>query len=305
MPREHSSMMKLRILAVFVLVLPFAAKGTDDSFHAPDSIVLKDGRTIRGLIIKNSVDSVLMQEEFSENAYPKSQIVRIRDEADIGVLFTDINRRGDLPSWRVIANDLRMHDQIKSLVEIPATTVSIGDLRNVPYKSFRVNRDIELNIYGDPNDPCGIELGIYGSRKGNTKLQQVLRSYLAGFLTSRDELKALYGIDLKGGKAVANDLTFETAPPTAPDAFGAWWISLYNLKDLNAIRLSDAKYAKLTKPADEVIDRSGRVIAKGWTKNDLEEMEHHKALHGKENVLIRGFYRNANGDFQLLQGKDM
>lgn len=305
MPREHSSIMKLRILAAFLLALPFAAKGADDSFHAPDSIVLKDGRTVRGLILKNSVDSVLIQEEFSENSYPKSEIVRIRDEADIGVLFTDITRRGDLPSWRVMANDLRMHDEIKSLVEIPATTISIGDLRNVPYKSFRVNRDVELNIYGDPNDPCGVELGIYGSRKSNEKLQKVIRAYLAGFLTSREELKALYGLNLKGGKAVAGDLTFEVAPPTAPDAFGAWWISLYNLKDLNAIRLSDAEYAKLTKPADEVIDRSGRVIAKGWSKSDLEEMEHHKALHGTENVLIRGFYRNANGDFQLLKSKNM
>lgn len=298
-------MMKLRILAAFAVALPVSVPAADDAFKAPDSIVLKDGRTIRGLIVRNSVDSVLLQEEFGEHSYPKSEIVRIRDEADIGVLFTDITRRGDLPSWRVMANDLRMHDEIRSLVEIPATTISIGDLRNVPYKSFRVNRDIELNIYGDPNDPCGVELGIYGSRKNNEKLQRVLRAYLAGFLTNREELKALYGIDLKGGKAVAGDITFEAAPPTAPDAFGAWWISLFNLKDLNAIRLSDAEYAKLTKPADEVIDRSGRVIAKGWTKKDLEEMEHHKALQGEENVLIRGFYRNANGDFQLLKGKDM
>lgn len=305
MPREHSSIMKLRILAAFVFVLPLTSRAADDSFRAPDSIVLKDGRTIRGLIIKNSVDSVLLQEEFVERSYPKSEIVRIRDEADIGVLFTDITRKGDLPSWRVMANDLRMHDEIKSVVEIPATTISIGEFRNVPYKSFRVNHDIELNIYGDPNDPCGVELGIYGGRKNNVKLQKVLRAYLAGFLTTREELKAIYGLDLKGGKAVAGDITFETAPPTAADAFGAWWISLYNVKDMDSIRLSDAKYAKLTKPADEVIDRSGRVIAKGWTKKDLEEMERHKALHGDENVLFRGFYRNANGDFQLLKAKEM
>jgi len=298
-------MMKLRILAAFALALSIPARAADDSFKAPDSIVLKDGRTIRGLIVKNSVDSVLIQEEFSENTYPKSEIVRIRDEADIGVLFTDITRRGDLPSWRVMANDLRMHDEIKSLVEIPATTISIGDLRNVPYKSFRVNRDIELNIYGDPNDPSGVELGIYGGRKSNTKLQKVLRAYLAGFLTNRAELKALYGIDLKGGKAVAGDITFKISPPTEPDAFGAWWVSLLNLKDLNAIRLSDAEYAKLTRPADEVIDRSGRVIAKGWTKNDLEAVEGHKVINGQSGVLLRGFYRNANGDFQLLKEKSL
>lgn len=297
--------MKLRILAALAIALPVSVTASDDSFKAPDSIVLKDGRTIRGLIVKNSVDSVLLQEEFGENSYPKSEIVRIRDEADIGVLFTDITRHGDLPSWRVMANDLRTHDEIRSLVEIPATTISVGDLRNVPYKSFRVNRDIELNIYGDPNDPCGVELGIYGGRKNNVMLQKVLRAYLAGFLTNREELKALYEIDLRGGKAVAKHITFETAPPSAPDSFGAWWISMFNLKDLNAIRLSDAEYAKLTKPASEVIDRSGRVIAKGWTKNDLEEVETRKAISGQSGVLLRGFYRDANGDFQLLKDKSL
>jgi hypothetical protein len=292
----------LTALAALAL-LPLSAKAADDSFKAPDSLVLKDGRTIRGLIIKNSVGSVLIQEEFGERTYPKSEIVRIRDEADINILFTDINRKGDLPSWRVLANDLRMHDEIKSLVEIPATAIPIGEFRNVPYKSFRVNRDIELNIYGDPNDPDGVELGIYGGRKANEKLHKVLRAYLAGFLTSRKELAALYQLDLKGGKATAGDLTFEISPPTEKDAFGAWWISLYNLKGLDAVRLSDAKYQALTKPSDEVIDRRGRVIAQGWTKQDLEKSPRASALGKEARVLLRGFYRDANGDFQLIKSK--
>lgn len=289
----------LLALAVLFSVPAFAA---DDSFHAPDSIVLKDGRTVKGLIIKNSADSVLIQEEFGEATYPKSGIVRIRDEADIGVLFTDLTRKGDLPSWRVIANDLRMHDNIKSVVEIPATAVTLGEFRNVPYKSFRVNRDIELDIYGDPNDPAGIELGIYGKRADDRKLQHALRSYLAGFLTTREELAALYALDMKGGTMTAGSMTLEITPKTAPDAYGAWWISLYSLKDLAGVRLSDAKYAALTKPSDEVVDRSGRVIAKGWTKKDLTQSARLGKLGGNAPVLIRGFYRDRNGDFCVLAG---
>lgn len=175
-------------------------RAADDSFHAPDSIVLKDGRTIHGLIIKNSVDAILMQEEFGERAYPKSAIVRVLDEPDTETYFTELISKGTLPSWRVIANDLRSHDQIRSLVEIPATTVTVGTFRNIPYLSFRVNRDIELNIYGDPNHPAGIELGIYGSRKSDVKLQKTLRAYFAGFLGSREEVAALYNIGLEQGK---------------------------------------------------------------------------------------------------------
>lgn len=297
--------MNSRALATLatLAVLSVSVHAVDDSFHAPDSIVLKGGRTVRGLIIKNSVDSVLLQEEFGEQTYPKSEIVRIRDEADIGILFTDIHRKGDLPSWRVIANDLRTHDEIRSLIEIPATTITAGEFRNVPYKSFRANQDLELNIYGDPNDPAGIELGIYGSRKGDVKIQKVLRAYFAGFLTSREEVAALYGLNLKGGKAAAGDIVFEVTPPTDEDAFGAWWISLYNKKDLDAARLSDAEYARLTKPADEVIDRRGRVIAAGWTKKDLQELTSAKGVDEQDRVLLRGFYRDANGDFRLLKEK--
>ncbi len=286
----------------FAVLLPITVIAADDSFHAPDSIVLKDGRTVKGLIIRNSVDSVLIQEEFGETTIPKSEIVRIRDEADIGILFTDIHRKGDLPSWRVIANDLRMHDNIKSVVEIPATAITVGEFRNVPYKSFRVNRDIELNIYGDPNDPAGLELGIYGGRSNDPKAQHILRAYLAGFLTTRAELAALYSLDLKGGIKTAGDLTLEITPKNAPDAYGAWWISLYNAKDLAAAKLSDVEYAALTKPADEVIDRRGRVIANGWTAKDLAKSERLDDLGEKAPVLLRGFYRDANGDFRILSG---
>lgn len=284
------------LLSTALLVAPLPAQ--DDRFKAPDTIVLKDGRTVRGLIIKNSVDSVLLQEEFGEKVYPKSEILRIRDEADIDILFTDVHRRGDLPSWRVIANDLRTHDEIKSFVEIPATTITAGEFKNVPYKSFRVNKDIEMNIYGDPNDPCGVELGIYGSRKSSAKLRSMLRSYLAGFLTTRAEIAALYGLDLKGSKADAGDITFEATPPEAEDAFGAWWISLYNKKDLDALRLSDAEYAALTKPAHQVIDKRGRLLAHGWSHEELglsTRIDDEGAP-----VLLKGFFRDKKGDFRLL-----
>ena len=293
--------MKSGILVLVVLV--WCAAGDPafaQAFKAPDSIVLKDGRTVHGLIIKNSVDSVLMQEEFGEQAYPKSEIVRICDEADIGVLCTDIARKGSLPPWRVIANDLRTHDQIRSLVEIPATMIASGVFKNVPYLSFRANDDVELDIYGDPNDPAGIEIGIFGKRRSNVKLQRALRGYLAGFLTTRKEIAALYGIDLREGKKTAGDITFETTPPTAEDAYGAWWISIYNMKKLDAIRLSDAEYAKLTRPAEEVVGRNGLVLSSARLGPESEEGGRVRLLRGDASRVIRGFYRDANGHFQLL-----
>jgi hypothetical protein len=293
--------MNSRAIAIFAAAVAIcsAARAANDSFHPPDSIVLKDGHTVSGLIIKNSVDSILMQEEFGEKTYPKSEIVRVLDQPDTAAYFTELISRGTMPSWRVIANDLRTHDEIKSVVEVPATTVTVGNFRNVPYLSFLVNRDIELNIYGDPNHPAGVELGIYGSRKNDLKLQKTLRAYFAGFLGSREEVAALYKIGFKKGKATAGTLTFEVTPPTAPDSEGAWWISLYNLKALDAVRLPDAKYDALTKPPNEVIDSRGRVIATGWTSKDLSQSARLVKIGGNAPVLVRGFYRDSNGDFRL------
>jgi hypothetical protein len=287
--------------AVFLLsCIGGPLRAADDSFHAPDMLILKDGTVVRGLIIKNTWDSVLIQEKFKEGNYPKSRIVRIVDNADTESLYTDINRLGRLPSWRVIANDLRTHDAIKSLVEIPATVIDNGDFKNVPYKSFRVNNDIELNIYGDPENPAGVELGIYGPRSSDLQLRKILRGYLAGFLTTRQEIGTLYSLNLDKGIAQAGDLTLEITPKDAPDAYGAWWVSLYNRKHLARVRLKDPDYAKLVRPVNEVIDRHGRVISGGWSRKEAQKSKKINKLGDSAKVLLRGFYRDDDGVFRLI-----
>jgi hypothetical protein len=170
----------------------------------------------------------------------------------------------------------------------------------VPYKSFRVNHDLEMNIFGDPADPAGLEIGIYGSRSSEEKLRKVLRAYLAGFLCSREEIAALYALSFDGGTRQAEDLVLEITPKDAPDAYGAWWISLHNTKKMARARLSDAEYARHVRPVDEVIDRNGNVIAemKGETQSNLAATI--KDLGSSAAGVLRGFSRNDDGDLQLI-----
>jgi len=215
--------------------------------------------------------------------------------------YTDINRKGDLPAWRVIANDLRTHDTIKSLVEIPATAVDTGEFRNVPYISFRANHDIELNIYGNPEDPAGFEIGIYGSRSGNNKLRQEIRAFLAGFLSTRDEVATLYSLNLNEGLGHAGDLTIEITPKNGLDAYGAWWISLYSKKRLAAARVSDSTYAKLTRPMSEVVDKHGNVLPSSLPpKKEMSLMDQVNDLQNSAKLLLRGFYRDKEGNFRVI-----
>jgi hypothetical protein len=302
--RRISSIMNsaLKVMAATFLYLCLGAslRAQDDTFQAPDSVVLKDGTTVQGLIIKNTRFSVLIQQKNKELELPKSRIVRINDNADAGALNTEINKRGQLPSWRSIANDLRTNDAVKSLVEIPATVIDVGDFIDVPYKSFRVNDDVELNIYGDPENPAGVELGIYGRRSADKKLRKTLRGYLAGFLTTREEIAALYSLGLEKGIAQVGKLTLEITPKDAPDAYGAWWVSLYNKSALDEVRLSHAEYSRLVRPVNEVIDKQGRVISGGWSEKEARRSKKINQMGDEAKVLLRGFYRDRDGVFRLI-----
>lgn len=266
----------------------------------PDSLVLKDGTTVNGIILKNSWNSILLQEQTEEKTYPKSEIVRIRDEADTGMYFTEVNRRGELPPWRVIANDLRTNDAVKELVEIPATRITWGRFKNIPYKSFRVNNNIELNIYGDPENPAAIEFGIFGLRSGVDKLRKILRAYLAGFLSSHEEIAALYALDFKGSTREVDGLVFEITPKNAPDAQGAWWISLSNGKKLARAQVNDAEYALVTRPEEEVVDKYGRLLSKTLKDTQRSMTDTIKALSTSSGETIRGFYRNKDGSLRFI-----
>jgi hypothetical protein len=289
---------------LLLLNLVVSLRAADDSYRSPDTLHLLDGKVVHGLIIRNSRDSVLIQQETGELDIPKSKIVRIIDNADRNVLYTGMNRKGQLPSWRVIANDLRTHDAVKSLVEIPATVIDVADFRNVPYKSFRVNEDIELNIYGDPENPAGVELGIYGPKSVDGKLRKLLRSYLAGFLTTREEIAALYSLGLSKGKTQAGNIVIEITPANAFDAYGAWWVSLYNPTELAKVRLSDSEYKRLVKPFNEVIDKKGRVISGGWSRKDAERSRKVREQGSSAKVIMKGFYRDDNGVFRLITEPD-
>jgi len=288
----------MRTIALFGLALAIAGTSLAQGRFEVDSVVLKDGTKINGLIINNTVDAVTIQTRHTEKTYPKSEIVRIQDTDEISTESTSIHKAGTLPPWRVLVNDLRTHDGIKSMVEIPAVRIDEGVFRNVPYRSFRMNRLVELNIYGDPENPAAIELGLFGRLRNNEDMRKVLRSYLAGYLTSRKEIGEFYKLGLEQGKVTVDGMTMEVTPTDAPDAFGAWWVSLFNNKQLNSIRLSDAEYDRLTKPHTEVVDQRGRVKELGWTPEEVDLAR----PQADSEFLIRGFYRDDSGQFRLLKG---
>lgn len=292
-------------LFLFLALVPGRAeKDPGASRLMPDTIVMNDGRTFHGLIIRNDAVKVVLQQRMGEVEIPKSYIRRIEDQADSGVYFADIVDPGKLPPWRMIVQDLRSDDTIRSFRQIPATTIDNGYLRNIPYLSFRINAKVELNVYGNPEDPVCIEFGIYERGEKITRFKKIIRAYLAGVLSSRKEIAALYSLDEKGGKTRVGKFTFQITPPTAPDAYGGWWISIFDADRLEKFRVPDEIYRKNTLPFEAVNTRSGSVRMDRHLQFDHFLSSTMKAWSGMIPDL-RGFYRDPVGDLKLITSRSL
>lgn len=265
----------------------------------PDSLELADGTTLNGLIVRNTADSVLFQTEKSEVDIPKSQIRRIHDEMEGEVVFPQLMAPGHLPSWRAMVFDLRNHDSIHKLQQIPSATIKEGYLRNIPYLSFRVNEQSAFNIYGDPNDPVAIEFGMYGKQRKQGKYHRIVREFLAGHLQTREQIAALYSLSFAGDDKRAGPLALRITPPQSAGDHGGWWICLYNPSRLDAARLSDAKYARVTLPFDEISFRDGRIKEENLSKNENWLAAMVRQATGTV-PKVRGFYRDEDGAFRLI-----
>lgn len=163
-----------------------------------------------------------------------------------------------LPSAPAVLAKLRAGELGKGLEEIPATVIEQGALRRVPYLSHRAG-DVEVNVYGDPAAPACVEIGLHG---GDPARRAACRDALADLLPEAADRAALSGLDLSKGKTTRSGLTLEVTPETAPDAYGAWWVSAYDAVALETARAGDGELKEVStpRPADAKRSRPGSSI---------------------------------------------
>jgi hypothetical protein len=286
-----------QLAAGALLFLPLLAPVRADQM-SPDSVTLNNGTVLRGLILKNSRDEVIIQTRDGESRVPKDYIRRIDDAPDDGVIHDGVVGRDELPSWRAIVHDLRTHDGVRSFEQIPPTRIDTGLLRNIPYLSFRINGRSELNIYGDPHDPVAVEFGIFGSRGVKKSKRRVFGEFIAGHLHSREQIAAFYSLGPQNRDARAGRLAFRLIKPSDPDSYGGTWIVVYRPDRMDRARLSDSAYAALTRPFEEVNHRDGSLRRADGGRGDwLDRMM--RSFTGRSSEL-RGFYRDKEGIFRVI-----
>ena len=152
-------------------------------------------------------------------------------------------------------------------MQIPATVIDKGVLRNVPYKSFHAG-DYEVNIYGDPDQPAGVEIGIY---RGPIKSQAAKRNcidFLGAVLSDPGDQKLLGALNLTKDAVLRDGLTVEVTPATAPDSYGGWWVSAYREQALDQLRASAAELNQIAVQRREV--ETNPANAGEWNVTDLQ-----------------------------------
>ncbi|HEY0095535.1 MAG TPA: hypothetical protein VGB96_14485 [Archangium sp.] len=135
----------------------------------------------------------------------------------------------------------------KDLKQIPSEVIDTGIFRYVPYLTYETARG-ELNIYGDPQHPAGVEIGIYA---GKARTKEELRNLMAGLLQQAADRELVHGLSLDEDKLERAGLTFEVTPPTAEGSYGGWWISIYDAAAIDRARASDAELKTIAVEAPE------------------------------------------------------
>ncbi|HBI41926.1 MAG TPA: hypothetical protein DDY78_03590 [Planctomycetales bacterium] len=156
---------------------------------------------------------------------------------------------------------------LASLNQIPATVIDKGVLRNVPYKSYR-SGDYELNVYGDPDQPAGVEIGVYHDLLTDKQAKQHCVDFVTAVLPNAEDQNFLASLNLTKDMVVHGDITIEVTPPTDDDAYGGWWVSAYRLGALDHARASEADLARISVPRKEV--EANPTNAGEWSTADLK-----------------------------------
>jgi hypothetical protein len=133
------------------------------------------------------------------------------------------------------------------LQQIPATVIDKGVLRRVPYQSFRAG-DYEVNIYGDPASPAGLEVGIYASLLRSQPAKGQCVEFMAALLNDPADRAMLKSLKMSRDLNERTGLTFEVTPETAEDAYGGWWVSVYDPAALDQSRASPKELSEITVP---------------------------------------------------------
>src|SRR5262249_48672303 len=149
-----------------------------------------------------------------------------KPEPKTGHRFFDADRCFEIAAATPWGRDLR---------GIPATLIDKGVLRFVPYHSFQAG-DYEINVYGDPDWRCCVEIAVRAAALGTKEAKENCLAFMEKVLLWEADRYGLSRLNLTEDSRKVGGMTLEVTPPTAEDAYGGWWVSVYDEEELDRSR---------------------------------------------------------------------
>lgn len=271
--------------------------------HLPtkaDVVILNSGTVITGNVLQQDSDGALIQMDYGTFRYASSSIKNVKKEAMASPIDSSSGHR--IPNWAKVVSMLATNGWAHGLKQIPATVIDNGVLKDVPYISFRCNTaGYEINIYGDLDNPSGIEIGAINYLVKSDEAKNNCLNFICSLLASDDDKKIVRGLHLNQKDLTKKEATtFETTMPDESDAYGGWWVSVYDENLLATARASGEELLAITQPRVEpkpvvVVSQPTTTTPEltSWTTNDLSysRPSSSPASSGDGRVYVRGYTR--------------
>lgn len=300
----------MRHVATTVIISIIVAAAAADVVH------LKTGGAHRGTVIQESDELVTLALQYGTVKIKRADIESIErtgpEEAqpdEDGVVAVKEDMR--LPRWSRLIGSLAKSPWATGLTQIPATVIDKGVMRSVPYTSYRCGSggNYEVNVYGDPDAPAGVEIGVYGALTRDATAKQRCIEFIASVLPDATDAAILKAARPEEDKIERGGMTIEITPPTAEDAYGGWWVSVYYEQRLDQARASEKELKAITVAQDEPVKPSaGKApVAQsptgpsasnsdlGWSGDELKKARRPQVSTSSSSsggrVYVRGYYR--------------
>lgn len=230
--------MKIR-LGVLALLL------TATSLSA-DTIKLANGGTLEGVVVKESAEGYVVRLKHATVTLAKDEVASVTKKAVPGNAAPS-----RLARWDRAVEVMAPRDWGGTPRQVPALVIEEGPLANVPYMSWRAGH-YEFNLYGDPEAPSGFEMGVYDRLLKDEAAKRTCVEAVAELLGDEKDRAILKALPLAGGKQQREGFTFEITPETAPDAYGGWWVSVWEDAGVEKARANQEELDRITATREEM-----------------------------------------------------
>lgn len=231
-----------------------------------DTLVMFNNTTVSGTIIQTNGDNILVLANYAAFNFSKANIKDIKAGTVEG--FSNASR---IPNFKNALLFLSKQPWATNLTPIAATVIDKGILRNVPYTSFRCGEDYEVNVYGDLNNPAGIEIGVYRRLLQDASAKRSCIEFISDVLGQAADREIVQSLDLNKDTKTRDGLTFEISPPTEEDSYNGWWISVYSEQKLNLARASDKELSDISLTKSDALKEANQSDSPdSWSTNELK-----------------------------------